>query len=65
MGNPRVVWGIRLEADGEDIVLVVPGNVEVLCARLIMMQMKRRQLKLWHVLGALQRETMEPLARLG
>ena len=27
MGNTGVIWGVSLECDGEDIVLVVSGNM--------------------------------------
>lgn len=37
MRHASAVWGIGFEADGEDIVLVISGHVEVVCARLVVL----------------------------
>ena len=29
VGNTCVVWGVSFETDGEDIVLVISGNVQI------------------------------------
>ena len=65
MGHAGVVWRVGLEADGEDIVAVVAGDVQVLGAGLVVLQMQRRQLELRHMLGAQQGEAAELLAGLG
>ena len=37
VGHTSVIWWVRLEPNGEDIVLVVPRNMKVLCPSLIML----------------------------
>lgn len=63
--DARVVWGVGLEADREDIVAVVAGDVQVFGARLVVPQVQCRQLELGNMLGAQESEAMELLARLG
>lgn len=65
MWDARVVWGVGLEADREDIVAVVASDVQVFGARLVVPQVQCRQLELGNVLGAQQSEAMELLAGLG
>jgi hypothetical protein len=59
------IWWICLEANGKDIVRIVARNVQVLGAGLVMLQVKSRQLKLRHLLDALESEAMELLSGLG
>ena len=35
-----MIWGVSLESDGEDIVLVVSGNVQVFCSSLLVLELK-------------------------
>ena len=65
MGHTGVVWWVCLEADGEDIVAIVAGDVQVLGAGLVMLQMQRRQLELGDMLGPQQGEAVELVAGLG
>lgn len=46
-----IIGRICFEADAEDIVAVVASDVNVLGARLVMLQVQGCQLKLWHVLA--------------
>ena len=63
--DARVVWGVGLEADREDIVGVVARNVQVFGTRLVVPQVQCRQLELGNVLGAEEGEAMQLLAGLG
>lgn len=65
MWDSRGIWWIGLEANREDIVRVISGNVQILCARLIVVKLQSRQLKLWKVLGPLQRKSVKLFAWLG
>jgi hypothetical protein len=65
MRHSSVVWGVRLEADGEDIVRIVSRNMEVLCPRLIMLEFECCQLQLGDLLYALESEAVELLADIG
>ena len=63
--NVRHSSGIRrvgLETDGEDIVGILTGNVQILGASLVMLKVQSRQLQLWYLLDALEREAMQLLA---
>ena len=59
------IWRVRLEADAEDIVLVVSCHVQVISAGLVVLEQQRRQLQLRHVLALFQSEAMNAIARLG
>ena len=50
MRDTGVVWGVRLEADREDIVAVVTGNVQMLCSGLVVLQVQSSQFQLWDML---------------
>ncbi len=50
VGDAGVVGRIRFEADGEDIVAVLSGEVEVVGARLLVFQMKGGELELGNML---------------
>lgn len=63
--DARVVWGVGLEPDREDIVGVVARNVQVFGTRLVVPQVQCRQLELGNVLGAEEGEAMQLLAGLG
>ena len=56
------IWRIGLEADGEDIVRILAGNVQVLGARLVVLEMQCSQLKLRHLLHVLEGESVQLLA---
>lgn len=38
--NASVIWGVSLEADGEDIVLVVSGDVQIFRSSLYMLELE-------------------------
>lgn len=38
--NTSVIWWVSLEADGEDIVLVVSGDVQILRSSLLMLELE-------------------------
>lgn len=40
VGNTRVIWGVSLECNGEDIVLVVSSNVQIFCSGLLMLKLE-------------------------
>jgi hypothetical protein len=63
--HSSVVWGIGLEADGEDIVGVVACNVKILCAGLVVLEVQSSQLELWDVLDALEGKAMKLLPNFG
>ena len=48
MGQSCAIRRIRFEADGEDIVLVIPCDVKVLRACLVMLQVKSCKLQFWY-----------------
>ena len=62
--DARIIWGVSLEPNREDIVAVVASDVEVFGTRLVVPQVQRRQLKLGDMLRSEKRETMEFLAGL-
>ncbi len=64
MRHARVVGRVCLEPDGEDIVAVVAGNVEMFGAGLVVLQMQRRQLQLRNLFRAQKSEAMKLLAWL-
>jgi len=43
--DSRIVWGIRLEPDREDIVLVLASNVQIVGAGLVVLEVESRQLE--------------------
>ena len=59
------IWRVRLESDAEDIVLVFACYMEIVGARLVMLEEQGRELKLRHVLALFQSEAMNAIARLG
>lgn len=59
-----VVGRIGLEADGEDIVAVVPRNVQVLGSGPVMLQVQGRQLELGNMLRAQESKAMQLFSRL-
>ena len=64
MRHASGVWWIRLEANTEDIVLVFSCYVQIVGARLVVLEEQCRQLQLRDVLGALEGEAMEASTRL-
>jgi hypothetical protein len=58
------IWWVGLEANGEHVVRILAGDVQVLGASLVMLQVQCRKLELWHLLDALERKTVKLLARL-
>ena len=65
MWYSSIIWGISLEPYGEDIVLIVACDVEVLCASLVMSQVQRCQLQLRYMLGTVQSEAVKMFPDLG
>ena len=64
VGNTSVIWGVGLEANGEDIVLVVPGNVQIFRSSLLMLELEGCELQFRYVLLALEHEPMQVLSEL-
>lgn len=64
MWDPSVIWWIGLEADREDVVLVVTSNVKMLSASLVMLQAESCELQFWNMLDLLQGEAMKLVAEL-
>ncbi len=64
MRHTSVIRRISLEPNGEDIILVVPCYMQVLCPSLLMLQMNCCQLQLRHMFRTLQRETKYVLSWL-
>ena len=60
--HSRGVGGIRLEADAEDIVLVLSRYVQVVRAGLVVCEVQGRQFELRHMLRSLEGEAMELLS---
>lgn len=63
--NASRIRRIRLEADAEDIILVVSCHVQVVGAGLVVLEHQRRQLQLGHMLALLEGKAMNAIARLG
>ena len=64
MRNPGIVWRVSLESNGEDIILVIACDVQVLCSCFIMLKVQRSQLQLRNVLSTFERKAMQLLAWL-
>ena len=64
MRRSGIVVGIGLEPDGEDIVLVISCYVNVVCPRLIVLQLDGSKLQFGNALGSLHREAVEFVAGL-
>lgn len=60
-----VIWWIGLESNGEDIIRVVPRNMDIVGAGLVVLELQRGQLELRNLLDALESEAMELLPRFG
>ena len=58
MWHSCIIRGIRLEADGEDIVRVFSCNMQIICAGLVVLQMQCCQLELWDMFRAKEGEAM-------
>lgn len=65
MWHAGVIRRVGLEADGEDIIAVITGNVKMFGTSLVVLQVQGRQLKLGHMLGAQQGEAVKLLACSG
>ena len=59
-----IIWRVSLKSDGEGIVRVVPRDVKVVCAGLIMPKPESCELQFRNLLYALQCEAMKPLSDL-
>lgn len=56
---------VSLEANREDIVRIISGNVQVISTSLVMLKMECRQLELWDLFDALERESMDLFSHFG
>lgn len=65
MRHTSGVRGIGLEGNAEYIVCVLSGYVQVICARLLMLEVQRRQLEFGDMLCALEMEAVQMCSRLG
>lgn len=64
MRDTGIIRRIRLEADGEDIVGVIAGNVQIIGAGFVVLQLQCGEFQLWNVLCSDDSETVELGARL-
>jgi len=64
MRHPRMVRWVCLEADREDIVLVFPGNMQIVGARLVVLQVQSCQLEFWDMLRTEESEAVDLLSGL-
>lgn len=62
--HARGVRRIRLESYAEDIVLIISCNMKIVCARLVVLKMQRRELELGDMLRSLESKAMKLGARL-
>lgn len=58
MWYTRVIGRICLEANGEDIIAIVTGNMEMFGASLVVLEVQGCQFKLWDVLATEQSEAV-------
>lgn len=63
--HASVIWRVGLEADRENIVTIVPGNVKMFSACLIVLQVQCSQLEFWYMLSPKQCEAVKLLTSLG
>lgn len=64
MRDTGIVRRIRLEADGEDIVGVIAGNVQIVGAGFVVLQLQCSEFQLWNVLCSDDSKAVEFGARL-
>ena len=64
VGDTCVIWGVSLEANREDIVLVVSGNVQIFRSSSLMLEFKGSKLQFRDMLLALEHEPMQILPKL-
>lgn len=64
VGDTCVIWGVSLEANREDIVLVVSGDVQVFRSSSLMLEFKGSELQFRDMLLALEHESMQILPKL-
>ena len=62
MGNTSVIRRVCFIPDREDIILVIPSNMEILCSSPVMLQVKSCKLQLRDMLRTFQRKAMNILA---
>ena len=65
MRNTRLVRRIGFEPDGEDIVLVVSGKMEVFGSGPIVLKLESCELQLWDMFRKLEGKPMQTRPRLG
>lgn len=65
MRYTRVIWRIGLEADGEDVIAIISGNVKMLGTCLVVLQVQGCQLKLRNMLAPEKSEAVKLLTSLG
>ena len=52
MGHTSIIRRVGFKPNGEDIILVIPRDMEILCSSLIMLQVKSYKLQLRDMLRA-------------
>jgi len=62
MGGTSVVCWVCLETNGEDAILVISCDVNVICSRFVVSELDSCQLQLGNELRPLNSEAMEPVA---
>jgi hypothetical protein len=64
MRHSRVVWRVRFEADRENVVLVLAGNMQIVGASLVVLQVQGCQLEFGDMLRTEESEAMNLLSWL-
>lgn len=64
MRHPRMVRWVCLEADREDIVLVFASNMQIVGARLVVLQVQSCQLEFWDMPRTEESEAVDLLSGL-
>lgn len=59
MRNPCCIGRVRLETDAEDVVLVLPRDMQIVGSSLIVVEMQGREFQLGYVLGTVEGEAMQ------
>lgn len=62
MGHTGVIRRVGFKPDGEDVVLVIPRDMEILCSSPVMLQVKSCKLQLGDMLRAFQCKAMNIFA---
>ena len=65
MWHTSIIRRVGFKPDGEDIILVIPRDMEIFCSSLVMLQVESCKLQLWDMLRAFQCKPMNIFAWRG